>query len=124
MDLPAEPSRAPSHVVKDSIRALIRTSDQFIVGRLHARPQKRFKDEMNLMADRYLAVTDVRVFDSSGEIFLYEASFLLLANAHIVSLTPVNALRGVGTGVWAKGLALPAEQEAPAPDAPVNALRD
>jgi hypothetical protein len=78
----------PLRVPTERIEALIRTVDQLIVGRLHAQPGKRLKDEMNHESNRFIAVTDARVYDTSGQHLLYASSFLLLANDHIVSVAP------------------------------------
>ncbi len=93
-----------SHVAKETIAAILRTPDQLIVGRLHARPQKRLKDEMNHFSDRFIAVTAARVFDASGTRLLYEASFLLVSNAHLVSVTPVSAVASFGDASWGKSV--------------------
>jgi uncharacterized protein DUF6812 len=78
----------PLRVPTDRIEALVRTSDQLIVGRLHAEPGKRLKDEMNHSSTRFIAITDARVYDAAGRELLYKADFLLVANSHIVSVTP------------------------------------
>ena len=84
MDEAPRPLRVPT----DRIDALVLTGDQLIVGRLHCQPGKRLKDEMNSDKARFIAVTDARVYEAAGHQFLYETSFLLLANDHIVSVTP------------------------------------
>jgi hypothetical protein len=84
----------PLRVPTERIEALIRTSDQLIVGRLHAQPGGRLKDEMNHNSARFIAITDARVYDASGQELLYEADFLLLANDHIVSVTPRSSVTG------------------------------
>ncbi len=109
-----------NHVTKESIAVLLRTPDQLIVGQLHARPQKRLKDEMNHVSDRFVALTAARVYDAAGTRMLYEASFVLLSNAHIVSITPLSAVEQFGDAEWGRrlvaGLAEPAvgEDELPA----------
>ena len=78
----------PLRVPTERIEAVIRTGDQLIVGRLHAEPGKRLKDEMNHISTRFIAITEARVYDAAGLELLYQADFLLLANDHIVSVTP------------------------------------
>jgi hypothetical protein len=78
----------PLRVPTERIEALIRTHDELIVGRLHAQPGKRLKDEMNTDSARFIAITDARVYDAASHELLYEADFLLLANDHVVSVTP------------------------------------
>jgi hypothetical protein len=106
-----------THVTKESIAAILRTQDQLIVGQLHARPQKRLKDEMNHVSDRFIALTEARVYDASGTRFLYETGFLLLSNAHIVSITPVSAVEQFGDSEWARSVlgAAPSPSSAGAP---------
>ena len=84
MDEAPRPLRVPT----DRIEALVRTADQLIVGRLHAEPGKRLKDEMNHSSTRFIAITDARVYDSAGHALLYKTDFVLVANSHIVSVTP------------------------------------
>ena len=79
---------------------MIRTADQLVVGQLHSHPQKRLKDEMNHVSDRFIAVTAARVYDAAGSRLLYETSFLLLSNAHLVSVTPVSAVTEMGDAAW------------------------
>jgi len=108
-----EKSLFSPHVAKESIAAVIRTPDQLIVAQLHARPQKRLKDEMNHVSDRFIALTDARVYDSGGARLLCEAAFMLLSNAHIVSITPVSAIERCGDGEWSRVIADAAGETAP-----------
>lgn len=87
-------------VAKESVAAAVRTADQLIVGRLHVRPQKRLKDELNVINERYIAVTDARVYDAAGARLLYTTSFLLVANAEIVTVAPLDALQGPPELLW------------------------
>jgi hypothetical protein len=98
------PEPTPFRIATETIAAVVRTPDQLIVGQLHARPQKRLKDEMNHVSDRFIAVTAARVHDVSGTRLLYETSFLLLANAHVVSITPVSALTELGDPEWVRAV--------------------
>ena len=88
MDEAPRPLRIPT----DRIEALVRTTDQLIVGRLHAEPGKRLKDEMNHTSTRFIAITEARVYDAVGGGLLYETDFLLVANDHIVSVTPQQSI--------------------------------
>jgi hypothetical protein len=89
----------PLRVPTERIEAAIRTGDQLIVGRLHAEPGNRLKDEMNHNSSRFIAVTDARVYDAAGLELLYKTDFLLLANGHIVSVTPLQSVTG-GRTPW------------------------
>ena len=100
VDMNEHPSFS-AHVAKESIAAVVRTADQLIVGQLHARPQKRLKDEMNHVSDRFIAITDARVYDGGGTRLLYETAFILISNAHIVSIAPISAVSQFGDVSWA-----------------------
>lgn len=96
----AAPRYLSRRVAKESVAAAVRTPDQLIVGQLHVRPQKRLKDELNVINERYIAVTDARVYDAAGAKLLYSTSFLLVANAQIVTVTPVDAIEGPPELLW------------------------
>ena len=97
MDEAPRPLRVPT----DRIEALVRTSDQLIVGRVHAEPGKRLKDEMNHSSTRFIAITDARVYDAAGRELLYRTDFLLVANSHIVSVTPRQSVTS-GQAPWSE----------------------
>lgn len=101
-------TQRPLFVPTETSPVAIRTADQLLTGFLHARPQKRLKDELNGNSDRFLALTGARVYDAAGRL-LYESSVVLLANASIVSVTPLSAI-GEGEGAWTKLLEAPAER--------------
>ncbi len=94
MDQAPRPLRVPT----ERIEALVRTREQLVVGRLHAEPGKRLKDEMNHISTRFIAITEARVYDAEGRL-LYETDFLLVANDHIVSVTPRQSMRA-GRAPW------------------------
>src|SRR5688572_8373597 len=96
----------PLFVPTETTGVAVRTLDQLVIGLLHARPQKRLKDELNGNSDRYIAVTAARVYDAAGTRLLYEAAVVLLASDHIVSVTPLAAVRH-GEAGWAALLAEP-----------------
>jgi hypothetical protein len=109
MDEPSSAAR-PLYIPTQTTAAAVRTADQLIVGLLHARPQKRLKDELNANTERYVAITAARVYDAAGSRLLYESTVVLLANDHIVSVTPLAAVRG-GEAAWSQLLATaPAER--------------
>ena len=101
MSHPDEAPR-PLRVPTDRIEALVRTSDQLIIGRLHAEPGKRLKDEMNHSSTRFIAITDARVYDAAGRELLYKTDFVLVANSHIVSVTPRQSVTA-GQPPWTEG---------------------
>ena len=109
MDEPSSAAR-PLFVPTQTTGAAVRTPDQLIVGLLHARPQKRLKDELNGNSDRYVAITAARVYDAAGSRLLYESAVVLIASDHIVSVTPLAAVRP-GEAAWSQLLSTaPAER--------------
>jgi hypothetical protein len=87
-------------VAKDTLAAFIRTDDQIIIGHVYVRPDKRLKDDLNEDASRFLPVTDARVYDAASESLLYHSSFLLIAYAHIIMLSPLEALADIRPVPW------------------------
>jgi uncharacterized protein DUF6812 len=89
----------PLYVPTQRIEALVRAGDQLIVGRLHAEPGKRLKDEMNQTSMRFIAITDARVYDAASRELLYSTDFLLVASGHILTVTPRQSVT-VGQPPW------------------------
>ena len=87
-------------VAKDTLTAFIRTAEQIVVGHVYIRPDKRLKDDLNDDASRFLPVTDARVYDAASEKMLYHSSFLLIAYAHIIMLSPLDALADIRPTPW------------------------
>jgi hypothetical protein len=105
-------TQRPLFVPTQTVAVLVRMPDQLLVGYMHARPQKRLKDELNGNSDHFLALTGARVYDAAGTSLLYESSVVLLDSASIVSVTPLNAVGGA-EGAWSKLLvAEPSDVEA------------
>lgn len=94
-------SPRPLCVPTERIEALIRAGDQLIVGRLHAEPGKRLKDEMNQTSTRFIAITDARVYDAVSRELLYATDFLLVANGHILTVTPRQSVT-TGQPPWSE----------------------
>jgi hypothetical protein len=106
-----KPTQRPLFVPTETVGVAVRTPDQLLVGFLHARPQKRLKDELNGNSEHFMALTGARVYDGAGSRLLYESSVVLLDGNSIVSVTPLNAI-GPAAAAWSKLLALEPE---PAP---------
>src|SRR5687767_2344141 len=100
----------PLFVPTETVAVAVRTADQLLVGFLHARPQKRLKDELNGNSEHFVALTSARVYDGAGSRLLYESSVVLLDGGSIVSVTPLNAV-GAAAAAWSKLLALAPEPE-------------
>ena len=90
----------PPRVAQDTLTAFIRTANQIIVGHVYVRPDKRLKDDRNEDLSRFLPVTDARVYDAADEKLLYHSSFLLIAYAHIIMLSPLDALADIRPAPW------------------------
>lgn len=75
---------------KQPVEALIQTTTQLIRGFIHIRPDSRLKDEFD-QQELSLAVTDVIVYKSEGEI-LYKSTFMALNRSQIVWIIPVNEI--------------------------------
>lgn len=93
-------------VSKESIAAALRTTDHLIVGQIHVRPDQRLKDELNLSQERFVAVTDARVYDAQGANLLFSSEFLIVASSHIIFISPLDAVRHDQQVAW-----LPTEAE-------------
>ena len=79
-------------VVKDPVRAFIRTTDHVIVGHVYIRPDQRLSDSLSEDHARFLPITDVQVYDTTTHTLLYQSNFLLVAYHHIMMIGPLDAL--------------------------------
>lgn len=79
-------------VIKDPVRAFVRTTDQVIVGHVYIRPEHRLSDSLSEDRARFLPITDAQVYDSTTHALLYQSNFLLVAYHHIVMIGPLDAL--------------------------------
>jgi hypothetical protein len=102
-------TQRPLFVPTETSPVAILTAHQLLVGFLHARPQKRLKDELNGNSDHFLALTTARVYDPTGTRLLYESSVVLLDSGSIISVTPLSALTE-SDGAWSKLLESQAER--------------
>jgi hypothetical protein len=102
--MPQESKTGDHWIEKTSIAAIISTSDQTIIGSLHVNPRKRLKDELNIASDRFLAVTDARLYDTASRP-LGEIEFLLVSISHIISIAPLEGVRPAPSSAWAELLA-------------------
>ena len=87
-------------ITKDMMPAFLRTADQVIVGNIHMRPERRLKDELNEDNSRFLAVTNAHVYDAASEQLLYHSAFLLIAYAHLVMISPLEAHEAIRDVPW------------------------
>lgn len=62
---------------------IIQTIHNRITGNLHARENERIKDALN-SNERFIALTQVRIFDVDGHTELKKSDFLAINNAKII----------------------------------------
>ncbi len=88
-------------ITKQPIRVLVQSGNQAIVGTAYVRTENRLLDELNDPMNRFLALTDVRVYGQGSEMLLYTTSFLALNKDHIVAVVPVEELpHEQCLGIW------------------------
>jgi len=76
------------YVSKDSIQALIQTTTNLIEGNLYLRSNERVSDMLN-RSDRFIAVTDVVIYNLEGT-ELYSCEFLAVNAEQVIWLMPVE----------------------------------
>ncbi len=74
-------------VRKDEVPALIQTVSNLIHGHIYMRPGLRLKDELNGLAEQFIAVTDAEVYNANGQVLVHSA-FLTLNKSQIVWIRP------------------------------------
>jgi hypothetical protein len=89
-----------ARITKDVLAAVVRTTDQIIVGHVHVRPEHRLKDELDGDRSRFLAMTEASVYAAEGDVLLYRTHFLLVAYQHMITITPIDALSDTHTAPW------------------------
>jgi hypothetical protein len=75
-------------ISKVAVSAVIQTTTHRIEGAIHVRVDERVKDELD-RPEAFLAVTDAKVFDASGEV-THQAEFMTISRAQIVWIIPAN----------------------------------
>lgn len=79
---------------KLTIPAVIQTVTQRISGKIHIREWERVKDMLDNATEKFLAVTDVKVYNFRGEV-IHECSFMAINMEHIVWVNPDESDRGI-----------------------------
>lgn len=87
-------------ISKDSIAVAIRTTEHIIIGHMYVQPDQRLKDEMNLNSERFLAITDASVYNSQGDMLLFETGFLIIASAQVIFIAPVDSIKQDNRPSW------------------------
>lgn len=81
-------------VSKDTVEAIVQTTQHLVRGKVHVRQDDRFKDELD-RDELFLAMTDASVFDADGK-ELHKTHFLAVRRAQIVWVMPVTDSAGMG----------------------------
>ena len=87
-------------VNKESVAAVIRTVDHLIIGQIYVRADQRLKDGLNNSQEHFIAITDATVYNSSGSELLFESSFLFVTQAHVIFVSPLDAIKAEGAPAW------------------------
>jgi hypothetical protein len=80
------------HTSKDPLLTVVHTAGQLIVGTVYASVDRRLKDEINTIDERFLAITDARVYTVDAGKFLYTSQLVLVAYAQIIMISPADAI--------------------------------
>ena len=75
---------------KVSIPSTIQTVTQRIAGDIHIREWQRVKDYLDNATERFLAVTNAKVYNFKGEV-LHQFDFLAVNLEHVVWIHPEDA---------------------------------
>ncbi|MCC7129227.1 MAG: hypothetical protein B6D39_05860 [Anaerolineae bacterium UTCFX2] len=73
-------------VNKEPVQVIIQTETNVVRGKIHLAPESRLKDEINSL-DRFFAVTDAVVYNSSGK-EMYRCNFISLNREKIIWILP------------------------------------
>jgi len=97
-----------ARITKRPVRVLVQACGQTFIGTVHVTADNRLIDELNdVLANSFLALTDVRVYNQGAETLLYTTSFLALNKEHIIAIAPLDDLAldaPRSLGVWLPGL--------------------
>jgi len=79
-------------VSKDTVEAIVQTTQHLVRGNIHVRQDERLKDELD-HDELFLAITDASVFDADGK-EIHRTHFLAVRRAQIVWVMPVKDSKG------------------------------
>jgi len=79
-------------VTKVAIPAIIQTATLCIHGNVHARPDQRVKDVLDV-DEKFLAVTNATVYSPEGQV-LYHAKFISIQRSQIIWIIPESEIIG------------------------------
>ena len=85
-----EETRYIPKLKKDRVPVTIYTTSYKIVGEVHCLPVLRLTDMMNDTSQNFLPVTNVNIFDQSGEEIVTKLDFLTINKNHITMLCPLT----------------------------------
>jgi len=97
-----------ARITKRPVRVLVQACGQTFIGTVHVTADNRLIDELNdVLANSFLALTDVRVYNQGAETLLYTTSFLALNKEHIIAIAPLEDLsmdKPGSMGIWLPSL--------------------
>ncbi len=74
-------------VTKSPVKIILQMSTNRITGVMHLRPGERLKDAL-VTSEFFLAVTDAKVFDFTGEKLIFETEFVAVNLNQILWVAP------------------------------------
>lgn len=92
-------------ISKVSLRVVIETMNDLIVGNMHLRPRLRLIDEL-ISGEPFLAVTDAVVYDKSGKV-RYNTRFLSINRDFVIFVAPWEDMENKPGEEWEQAQALP-----------------
>jgi hypothetical protein len=73
-----------SHLTKDLVKVVVRTTNERIEGHLAKMPGGRLLDLLNTTNEKFVAVTDASVHDAATGKLMSEVKFLAVNKEHII----------------------------------------
>lgn len=80
-------AKNPEILPKKHVPATIQTLTHTIRGNIHVREWERVKNMLENMAETWLAVTDVEIFNTRNEV-IHRCAFIAINKSHILWLDP------------------------------------
>ena len=79
------------HLDKKQVPTTIQTMTQRIVGNIHIREWERVKDAFNNLEERFIAFTDAKIYNFSGQI-VHSCKFMAVNIDHVVWINPSDQI--------------------------------
>lgn len=85
-----------SMVKKEKIITTIRTSSERIEGAVFTLPNTRLLDLLNNQSNKFIPVSEAKVFNEDTGKLLYEVDFMAVNTNHILTMTEVDTIDAEG----------------------------